>query len=397
MKRILIITANYTGYGHKSICEALCEQLADFPDVVIQVVDGFSLIGSMGIRASKLYGPITRNASDLWKLTYNIFDKQTGKTGEDMLTALIYERCVRKLRAFEPGLILSVHPLFNRSILNILKFHKMHIPFVALQADIINIHRAWCDARATLTLSPTPEAYECSMNMHGMPEAKLELCGFPTRARFTDLARTTDSPTFEGGRPINLLLMSGGEGSGNLMKYAVQLLKHTDANLMIICGRNKKLVEEINEQLVPEYGERVQAFGFLTNVQDYMIKADLVIARGSPNTMMEAVVLGVPLMITGSLPGQEADNPALMISHNLGILCETPESAPSMIKALMSNNGKRLREIREAQREYRNLDNAKLLAKRLCELALSADQQKRTQNRLPATLLGIRYPKKAEK
>ena len=34
---------------------------------------------------------------------------------------------------------------------------------------------------------------------------------------------------------------------------------------------------------------------------------DLVIARASPNTLMEAVVMNVPILITGSLPGQEAE------------------------------------------------------------------------------------------
>ena len=127
-----------------------------------------------------------------------------------------------------------------------------------------------------------------------------------------------------------------------------------------------------------------------------MLKSDLVIARGSPNTMMEAVVLGVPLMITGSLPGQEADNPALMISHNLGILCENPDAAPQMVKALMANGGKRLHEIHTSQLEYRNLDNAKLIAERLYELALPNEREKHMQNRFPATLMGKRYTRETD-
>ncbi len=395
-KRIMIISSNFTGHGHKSICEAICEHLSDHPDVVIQVVDGFSLIGSAGVRASKLYGPITRNASDLWKLTYNMTGKQKNRVTEDLLTALAYDKFMQKVSAFEPGLIVTVHPLFTRSLLNILEYHKMQIPFIALQADIINIHRAWCDPRATLTLCPTPEAYECSLNLHKMPVDKLELCGFPTRERFCAAARNAPPHEYDGSRPLNCLLMSGGEGSGNLKKYAEQLLEHVDCSLTVICGRNKKLKELLEQTLGLVYGKRLQAHGFLENVQDYMAQSDLVIARGSPNTMMEAVVMGVPLMITGCLPGQEADNPALMVTHNLGVLCQSPESAPAIVKALMANNGKRLHEIRQAQLAYRNFDNAKHIAQRLCELALPDDFPRQRLNRFPATLMGSRYTKNAE-
>lgn len=393
-KRIMIISANYTGYGHRSISESLCEQLMEYPDVSVQVVDGFSLIGKAGIRASKLYGPLTRNASDLWKLTYNISSRDNAKPMADMMTALTYDRFMRKLSAFDPGLIVTVHAMFNRSLLNILEYHKMDIPFVTLQADIINIHRAWCDPRATLTLCPTPEAFECSLNMHSMPRDKLELCGFPTRARFCDAARHAETTEYSEDRPLNCLLMSGGEGSGNLMKYAKQLLEHVNCKLMVICGRNAKLKSALDETLKPEYKGRLEVYGFLDNVQDYMLRSDLILARGSPNTMMEAVVLNVPLMITGSLPGQEADNPALMITHNLGILCENPESAPSIVKALMANNGKRLREIRSAQRDYRDFDNAKNIAKRLHELALPDDHPRSKLSRFPASMMGSRYTRR---
>ena len=392
-KRILIISSNFTGHGHKSISESLAEQLSLQSDVMLHVVDGFSLIGQAGIRASKLYGPLTRNAQDIWKLSYNLTSRESGKAVEDVLTALVYDRFMRCITQFQPGLIVTVHALFTRSLLNILEYHRIDIPFVVLQADIINIHPAWCDRRASLTFCPTQEAYECSRNVHHMPEKKLELCGFPTRERFIHAAKQPDIiAPYDGTRPLRCLLMSGGEGSGNLMKYARQLLEHVDCTLSIVCGRNKKLKQAFDEQLQPLYPGRIEAHGFLENVQDHMKSADLVIARGSPNTMLEAIVMGVPLMITGSLPGQESDNPALVVTHNLGVVCGNPESAPALVKALMNCGGKRLTEIREAQRNYRNFDSAKNLAARLYELARENDSHDaRPMRRFPITLVHSRY------
>lgn len=67
MKKIMILSSNYTGHGHASIAQSITEQLDKYEDVGYRVVDGFELIGKAGIRMSKLYGPITRKARDLWR------------------------------------------------------------------------------------------------------------------------------------------------------------------------------------------------------------------------------------------------------------------------------------------------------------------------------------------
>lgn len=365
----MILSSNYTGHGHKSICEAICEQLDKYPDVEYQVIDGFELIGKAGVSASKMYGPITQNAKTLYDWFFQMSNRTSYKPMEEMMAAIIYQRFIRRLRAFAPDLILTVHPFFNGSVLTLLARYKLNVPFVGLQADIINIHRTWCDPRATLTICPTPEAYETSVKMHGMPPEKLEIIGFPTRARFCDAARVSAHPEYQPGRPLKCLLMSGGEGTGNLKSFAVQLLQNVDCTLDIVTGRNAKIKKALEECLWPKYGNRVVIHGFVDAMQDLMAQSDLVIARASPNTLMEAVVMNVPLLITGSLPGQEADNPAVMITHNLAALCENPESAPAIIQALLADGGKRLREISQSQREYRNLDNAKRIAARLYEMA----------------------------
>ncbi|MDO4548280.1 MAG: glycosyltransferase [Clostridia bacterium] len=355
MKKIMILSSNFTGHGHASIAQALTEQFDKYDDIRYTVVDGFELIGKMGVKMSKIYGPITRNAKEFWKMSYALVD-QHPQALLDPMTVAIHDRFIAKLCTFMPDLILTVHPFFNGTILNILEFYELDIPVYALQADLINITAAWCDPRAKLTLCPTREAYECSIKQ-GMPPKKLRICGFPTRAQFTEAARTRDTEEYDGSRPLKCLIMSGGEGSGNLLRYAEELLKNVFCTVEVICGRNRKMYEKIKKETA-SYGSRIKVHGFLTDVHEYMLSSDLIILRGSPNTMMEAVVLGLPMVITGSLPGQEADNPAMMIAHNLGVICSNPDIIASIVGTLMRDGGKRLREIRNAEREYRNLDNA---------------------------------------
>ncbi len=395
MKKIMILSSDYTGHGHASLARSITEQLDAFGDVRYVVVDGFALIGKAGIQMSKIYGPITRNARELWKVTYAMFDSHPRALLEP-ITVAIHEHFIAELSRFMPDLILTVHPFFNGSIMDILEYYALDIPVYALQADIINIHGAWCDPRAALTLCPTDEAFDCSIQ-RGMPPEKMMVCGFPTRAQFTEAARAHDGEedAYDGARPLRCLLMSGGEGSGNMLRYADYLLKYVDCTLTIICGRNERLMEELDQSLGAAYRGRLDIVGFTDKVHEYMQKSDLVIARGSPNTLMEAVVLGVPLVITGALPGQEADNPAVMVSHNLGVICENPEALPAIIHTLMRDKGKRLLEIRAAQRAYRNLDNAKNIAALIHEAAIATERTPPRKRIMVMTRSGRRSMKRA--
>lgn len=356
MKKILLIMSAYTGHGHKSISDALMEQFSAMPGLEVRVLDGFELMGDLGLQMSKMYGPMTRYARHVWEASYNLSNRSAA-VPESMVATASARRFLQILEEFEPDLILSVHALFNGSILRLLETAGKQIPLVVLQADIISIHQTWCEPGAYRTICPTQEAYECSLR-NGMPPEKLVRMSFPTRKRFTDLARTAPTPDYDGTRPLHCLLMSGGEGSGSLKRYTQVLMEETDACLTVICGRNEKLRESLNEAFLPQYEGRLQVLGFVTEVEQVMAANDLLIARGSPNSLMEGVVMNLPLIITGALPGQERDNPPMMANHDLGVLCSQPEDLPGLLRLLTEDNCKRYKAIRAAQRAYRNLDSA---------------------------------------
>lgn len=372
MKRILILYSAYTGNGHKSIADALTERLNLYPDVEVHLLDGFSLIGKAGIEISKMYGPMTRGSKQLWELAYALSD-QSGKALDNALSSMVHKRFVERLRMIKPHLIVSVHALFNGCLIDILEYYGLDIPFVTLEADIINIHSNWCDPRATLTMCPTIEAYHSSIR-HGMPEGKLLITGFPTRAQFCESARTCTRPDYDGTHPMRVLMMSGGEGSGNMLAYAEAILSRTACHLSIVCGRNQQLKNLISGKLEARYSDRFEVYGFVSDLSELMAETDLFITRGSPNALMEAVVMNVPIIVTGSLPGQEADNPTLVAKHNLGVLCTSPAALPMIIESLTRDGCERLRDIRNSQRAYRDLDNAKNIAKRLYEMTVQKER-----------------------
>lgn len=351
-KKILIISSNVTGHGHKSITDSLLQRFSFFDDVKVTVVDGFSLKGSVSMNIGKLYGPMTRNAKEIWRLIWEVSLRNPELLNE-LTEVAIKENFLNLLEDVRPDLILSVHPNFNGSILNILKSNNIDIPFVTLIADLVSITPLWADSRADYILCPTKESMEKCIEF-GIPEEKLKFTGFPIRKKFCEDLVLTDKKPLDSDRIINCLIMSGGEGSGNMSRIAKILLNHFNTRVTIVAGRNKVLKRRLEENLGEKYGKRVQVYGFVDEIQDLMLASDIAFTRGSPNTMLEVVYCNVPLVITGALPGQEEMNPWYMEKYGLGVICNEPKSIKSTVEDLLANNGQKLMEIRENQLEFRN-------------------------------------------
>ncbi len=220
-KKVLIISSDHTGHGHKSITESLCEKIGMDHDIKVHVVDGFSLGGQALMSIGKSYGPITRKAENLWKLIFN-FSSDNPTLVNNFIEKLIKHNFLKLLDEIKPDFILSVHPNFNGSILNILEKQRIRIPFMTLIADLIDISPLWADKRADYIISPTIEARDKCIE-YGVPAERIKVLGFPVRSRFFR-NRTNKKDSYSEGTPLKCLIMSGGEGVGNMKNTAEILL-----------------------------------------------------------------------------------------------------------------------------------------------------------------------------
>lgn len=368
MKNILIISSDHTGHGHKSISESLKEQFHLHEDVQVHIIDGFELGGSFWLKFGKSYGTITRNAEYLWKIAWKIQSKR-----QHFIHAFaeqsIRENFLKVIKDISPDLILSVHPLFNTSIINILRSYKIKIPFATFIADLVSISPLWVDKRATCIICPTQEAKERCKEF-GIREHKLKVIGFPVRAKF--VKHTNDSSSMPSlyslDRPLECLIMSGGEGSGDMNVIAEILLKNFNCNVHIIAGRNASIKEKLEKTLCVNYPGRVDVTGYVNNIQDYMLDSDIAITRGSPNVMMESVACNIPFIITSALPGQEKENPDFAVNNNLGVYCPNINKLADTISELLDDNARKLNEIKISQQKFYDYETAKKIVEHTLSL-----------------------------
>jgi len=63
----------------------------------------------------------------------------------------------------------------------------------------------------------------------------------------------------------------------------------------------------------------VQPLGFIPNMAEYMVAADVLITKAGPGTIAEAASLGLPILLTSFLPGQEEGNVDFVEEKQFGI------------------------------------------------------------------------------
>ena len=358
-KRVMILTSYITGAGHKSITEALLEQISLHPEVTTEIVECFELGGSAHRTIGELYGTVTRRAKPLWGLIWEMQSYAPGVLNQ--VTAQRIEKdFISRVKAFEPDLLISVHGMFVGSIANVLEKEKLEIPLVTLLADLVSIADLWVDPRSLYTLCPTEESYLLLRDNFKIPPERLWRCDFPIRARFYDPEAEARRVWYTPGEPLKVLLMSGGEGSGNLRRSAELILDNfAKSRVVVIAGRNKRIQDALSGDLKALYKDRIEVLGFVDNVQDYMRGADLAVVRGSPNTLLEGVMCNTPLLVVGALPGQEAANPDYVLKYDLGAVCNGNHNMVAVIEQLLAYGAAQHQAIRKAQREFRRPQAAK--------------------------------------
>ena len=337
--RILFAISD-TGGGHRSgalAIKAAVELLAG-EQVECQIVD---ILASSGIPVVKDAPGLYSDLSTRWLPAYDFFFQLTnGRRRVDALTGLVYlgahRNILRVLEEVRPTLVVSVHPLVSRFIGHTRRIYRLSFRFVTVVTDLVSLHASWADLGAELCIAPTDEAFD-RLRHEGMPEHKLAHAGFPVHPKFTHYAGSqADTRTALGlaQAPFTVLLTSGGVGAGNMGQIVRELRDaYPQLQQLVVTGRNTALRDELDAH---GFGPLVRVYGFVDNMEQLMAASDIVITKAGPGTLMEALVMRRPVIVTQAVGMQERGNIDFVLNHELGAFCPTPDRIVPAVADLMN-------------------------------------------------------------
>jgi len=139
-----------------------------------------------------------------------------------------------------------------------------------------------------------------------------------------------------------VLVVGGGEGMGPLYEIAAGIAGcGAPLQLAVVCGRNEKLRLKLNKT---QWKIPVHVYGFLTNMPDLMRAADLIVTKAGPSSVIEAMNAGLPIVLSGALPGQEDGNVRYVVENGAGRWAPGSKRVVEAVKELIGGGAEVLAE-----------------------------------------------------
>jgi 1,2-diacylglycerol 3-beta-galactosyltransferase len=358
-----------TGGGHRSAAEAISAALAqEYPDrYAVTLVDVFKRAALFPLNyAPETYLPLTTYLEWLWGSGFRISNNRLATRVAAPYLRLCITRGLRAiLREHNPALVVSTHPIFVALARRALRDIGSRAPFITIVTDLFDAHGFWFDPAVDLCVVPTEGARNVARRF-GLSEEKLRVVGEPVSLKFIDNALTrTEARQKLGLDPdrTTILLVGGGEGMGPLYRIARALdRERLPIQLIIIAGRNKSLYEKLR---ATAWQIPVRVEGFVTNMPEWMRAANLVITKAGPGTISEAIACGLPILLSGFLPGQETGNVTFVEQNGVGVLRKNPDDIARTLRDWLTPGNDTLARMgtraQELARPRAALDIAKIL------------------------------------
>lgn len=352
-RRFLFLFSD-TGGGHRAAARAVADEMARLYGARVEVTlaDLFVEMGRWPFdRFPRWYPRLVRGKGVPWSVSYHLSNRRPLMVLLSDLTWPYARASVCDvLRAHDADVIVSFHGIPNRVLVLARRCLRWNVPLAVVVLDLVTIHAGWFTPGADLYLVPTEAAQVRALDC-GVPAERIAVTGMPTRRRFFEaMALPQAEARAQLGLPLErevVLLMGGGEGMGPLVPLARAVAARCrDARVVAVAGRNQALGAALRALNAPNL--RVE--GYISNVEVWMRAADVLLTKAGPNTICEACIAGLPLVLYAALPGQEVGNVDYVVEHGAGVWSPGPEQAAAAVARLLASPAAR-QQMAERARE----------------------------------------------
>jgi 1,2-diacylglycerol 3-beta-galactosyltransferase len=319
--RVLILFSD-TGGGHRAAARALTDALKLLdPSCIVTVAD--PLIGqgpTVVKRLAALYSPMIRRSRAAWGAVYHTSNTRPAFAAiRAVFGPGVRHQVLELLMKHDPDVILSVHPLLNHISHQAIRKSGRPRALMTVITDLVDFHRGWTFSQADLVIAPTELARKVALRRR-VPADRIKLLGLPVDLRFRPPAPGEKQALRRrfglDERRFTVLVMGGASGVGHLTQQVRTLAwEPYQWQLVVVSGRNEKLQRRLGEL---RFATPTLVLGFVDYMPELMRACDMVVTKAGPGAIAEALATGLPLIITGFLPGQETPNVDYVVDSGFG-------------------------------------------------------------------------------
>lgn len=351
-KKVLILMSD-TGGGHKASAEAIAAALRRRYQkrLDVDIVDIWTDHSTWPWNTVvPWYQWLGRNPL-AWKFMYEGSNFPPSQWFTRRVVALqCFQRFKHFLQEQDPDMIISVHPCCQHLPLRVVNHlrggeqnRRASVPYVTVVTDLGACSSLWLHEKVDALYVPS-DAIEGRATRAGVPKEKLRKYGLPIRPGF----KATDAKRKDGLRKKlgmragvrTALVVGGGDGVGRLEQITKELAGELHAGgggqVVVVCGKNEAVKARLESHEWPK-DVYVNVKGFVSNMDKLMGASDCIVTKAGPGTIAEACASGLPIMLSGYLPGQEAGNVPLVAEGGFGAYHGQPKQIAKTVSGWLKD------------------------------------------------------------
>ena len=349
MRLIRIVIVYVTaGTGHRRAAEALAAAVhRRAPDAVISCVDlldytpRFLRRGYPGV-----YGWLVRHMPACWGFGYRLLDWAPIFTliqpWRRLWNLLMARRFVNWLVAEQPDFVIATHFFPADLFTDGKRTGWLQAKAIVVITDLFP-HRLWLGRSVDRFVAGSEKTKEVCVQ-RGIPPERVRACGIPVHERFRRASGSNAGRLHEFGLDASrqtVLVTGGGIGLGPIKELVAALIalertRPSRLQLLVVCGENATLYQQLSE-LTRGAPMPMTLFGFVETMPELMAASDLLVTKAGGMTVTEAMVVGLPIVFLGVLPGQEELNLHSTVASGAGVQARRPEEAAALVRDLLDD------------------------------------------------------------
>lgn len=309
-KRIILMYISEVS-GHHSATLAIEKAIKIIsPETEILNINAFNYTNPISEKIiNRLYLSVIKTTPQIWDYLY---DNPKVVKKLERIKETIHKFNSPKLKKlfdkFKPDIVACSQAFPCGMVAGFKKIYNSHLPLVAVLTDYIP-HAYWIYDNIDYYVVPSEEIGLRLIKKGILPE-KIRSFGIPFDPKFNEpvdretvlqkLGFVSDAST--------VLIMGGGQGLGPI-ETIVRSLEKVNKRIqeIIITGNNQELYNRL-EKKIRRHKHKIVLFGYVSNINELMGIASIIITKPGGITTSEALAKKLPMLIIKPIPGQEASN-----------------------------------------------------------------------------------------
>lgn len=240
---------------------------------------------------------------------------------------MVFGKLLREVRALSPRVIVATHHLPLVVLGRARRKGLLDVPVVGIVTDY-TAHAVWAERGVDAFCTASPLAAR-ELAAHGVDPSRIMLTGIPVREAFEDIAPVRNPFP---GEPLRVLVTSGGFGVGPMRGIVRSFAGAEGVELTVVCGASEELRERVAAD-VERLGVRARVIGFERDMPSRVAEAHVVVGKAGGLTVSETMTAGRPMVIVGTVPGNELMNERFVVDARAGYATK-PTSVGALVQTM---------------------------------------------------------------